>query len=472
MNANTSTSNSSEMADALSKFDKSEIRRLLKLTKKPNLDHIPGSKGIPFIGQIPWFATNMHKWVNGEYKKFGPVFKFKAFSQEVVIMVGADANRVLLQNEGQIFSNFLAFGPTIKRLLDDNVLALDFSHHKSIRKMLQAAFKRKAVEGHIELMNPMLKEGIANWPIDKTIKTTDHIRKILLDTGANVFLGLDMGQEADKINQAFVDLVAGGASFIRLEKLSFSPYAKALKARKVLDKFVYENIPLRREAEGRDIFSQFCNAQDEDGNYLSDEEICNQVIFLLFAAHDTTSSALSSVFFALASNLEWQEELRQEMFSLDKDELEFDDIEKLVKTGYTFSEALRMYPPFAFTPRYALKDFEFAGHRIPANTSIMGSSIFSHYSSEYWTKPYTFDPMRFSPERAEDKKDFFQYIPFGGGAHKCLGLHFATVQGRMFLFHFLKEYKITKNPKMKKYRYNNFPLTFPTDGLPLRFTKI
>ena len=91
---------------------------------------------------------------------------------------------------------------------------------------------------------------------------------------------------------------------------------------------------------------------------------------------------------------------------------------------------------------------------------------------EYWTNPYKFDPLRFSPGRAEDKKDLFQYVPFGGGAHKCLGLHFAQVQGKMFLFNFLKNYRITKNPKMKTFKYNNYPLTFPTDQLPLRFTKI
>ena len=461
-----------KMVDALSTFNKSKLKQLLTLRKKPNLDNIPGDNGLPLIGHTLWFGTNMHKWIDGQYKQYGPLFKFNAVAQKVVIMLGADANRMLLQNEDKIFSNYLAFAPTIKNLLDNNVLALDFSHHKSTRKSLQVAFKRSAVEGHIELMNPIFKAGIADWPCDKPVKSMYEVKTLLLETGAKVFLGEDPGPTTEKLNQAFLDLVAGGAAFFRFEKVWFSPYSKALRARKTLEKFVYDNIDSRRKTESRDMFSQLCHAVDSDGKPFSDEDICNQIIFILFAAHDTTTSALSSVFYALASNPEWQEELRQEMFSLDKDDLEFTDIDKLEKTGYTFSEALRMYPPFPFTPRYALKEFEFAGHTIPANTTIMGSSIFTHYSTEYWTNPYQFDPMRFSPERSEDKKDFFQYIPFGGGAHKCLGLHFATVQGRMFLFHFLKQYKISKDPKMKAYKYNNFPLTFPTDGLPLTFTKI
>lgn len=131
-----------------------------------------------------------------------------------------------------------------------------------------------------------------------------------------------------------------------------------------------------------------------------------------------------------------------------------------------------MYPALALMPRYALQDFEFQGHRIPAHTTVLVSSIFTHYMPEYWSNPHTFDPARFSPERAEDKKDLFQYIPFGGGAHKCLGMHFSEVQGKMFLFHLLKNYKVTKDAKNRDYKYNNVPLTFPTNGLPLTFQKL
>ena len=463
-----------DAVDALSKFDKNAIRLFLKKSPRPNLDHIPVSKGMPLVGHMYWFTNDTLKWLEDQYKQFGPVFKLKAMNREVVMLLGPDANRLLLQNEDKVFSNFLAYGPTIKNLLDDNVLSLDFAHHKHTRKTLQAAFKQPAVEGHIELMNPMIQNGLNNWPLNKTIKSTQYIRKLLLDTGASVFLGLDMGKDAERMNQAFVDLVGGGAAYFRFEKIPFSPYAKALRARKVMEEFIYRSINERRKTgtEGRDIFSQLCNARDEQGNYLTDREVCNQIIFVLFAAHDTTSSALSSTFYALATNKAWQQELREEMFSLHKENLEFTDFDKLEKTGWTLQEALRMYPPAPFFPRYALKEFEFAGYQIPANTPLMGNAPFTHYMPEYWSHPYTFDPLRFSPERAEDKKDFFQYVPFGGGAHKCLGLHFSQVQGKMFLFHFLKNYAIDKNPKLKAFNYRNFPLTFPTDGLPLTFTRI
>jgi cytochrome P450 len=470
----TTLSEDKDIVEALSTFDKDAIRRHMANKKKPNLDHLPGDRGLPLIGNVLSFARKPQEWLYEQYEKHGEIYMLKIFNVEIVVIVGAEANKLLYLNENQTFSNYLAFGPTIKDLLDDNVLALDFAHHKSTRKTLQAAFKRAAIEGHIELMNPIIKNGIDAWPLDRTVKTTDTIRKLLLDAGAKVFLGVDMGPEADRLNQAFIDLVAGGASFLRIRQLPFMPYAKALKARKVMDEFVYANIQKRRNAgeEGRDIFSQLCNAKDDNGNYFSDEEICNQIIFVLFAAHDTTSSALSSIFYHLASDQEWQEELRQEMVGLNLDHLEFDDFEKMEKTGWTMQEALRMYPPFTFIPRYVLKEFEFKGHKIPAHTTIFGNSFTTHYMPENWDNPKTFDPLRFSPERAEDKRDFYQYTPFGGGAHKCLGLHFAQVQGKMFLFYFLQKYRVEKDPSMKEYNFSVWPLTFPKDGLPLKFTKL
>lgn len=463
-----------EIVDALARFDKPAISRFLKKTDFPNLDHLPGSKGLPMLGHIPWVIHDLHQWLKDQEKKFGPVFKFKALNREFVFLLGPEANRLLLKNEDKIFSNHIANRAIIKHLLDDNVLSLDFDYHKSTRKALQAAFKRQAVEGHVEMMNPIMQEGIAKWPANKTVKSMDLIRKLLLDSGAKVFLGLDIGPEAERMNDAFVQLVAGGGTFYRNENLPFTKYAKGVKARKSMDEFVYANIKKRRAAgeEGRDIFSQLCNAKDDDGNFFTDEEICNQVIFILFAAHDTTSSVLASTFYHLATNTDWQEELREEMFSLEKKDLEFEDFDLLVKTGWTFQEALRMYPPVPLYPRFSLQEFEFAGHRIPANTGVYGSGVFSHFMPEYWSRPYRFDPKRFSPERAEDKKDFFQYIPFGGGAHKCLGLHFAQLQGKMFMFNFLKNYRISKNPKMRSYNFKHFPMTFPTDGLPLKFMRI
>jgi len=459
---------------ALSNFDLPAIRRYQKNTKAPNLAHIPGDRGAPVIGHTYRLLKDVEGMLDRQYARYGPVFRIRLLSGlgDLIFLIGPDANRMLLQNEDKIFSNFLAYDPSSTGLIDNHLLERDFADHKAQRRILQLAFKRPAIEGHMALMNPLIKAGVSVWPTDHPVKTMGHVKKLLLNVGASVFLGSKIGPETDKLNQAFLDLLAGAVDPLKKKEIWFSPYARGLRGNKTISSYVSGNIPSRRKLEGKDLLSQFCKLKNDEGKLFTDEEICNHIIFVLFAAHDTTTSALCSMLYALATNEEWQEELRKEMVGLNKSELEFDDIDSLEKTGLTFKEALRMYPPVPFFPRYALKEFEFNGHRIPADSTIFATSLVTHYMPEYWSNPTTFDPYRFSSERAEDKRDIFQYTPFGGGAHKCLGMHFAEIQGKMFLFHFLKHYRVSKNLKMTRYKYNSFPLTFPRDGLPLTFTKM
>lgn len=461
-----------DIQQALSGDDKKSIREYQKRQKKPDLKHIPGDNGLPFFGHFFPFVRDVHDWMNQQYRNHGPVFKFNSPIINAVVLIGPEANKLAFQNDGKIFSNYLAWHSTFDNLFPNNLLQRDFNDHKAHRKTLQAAFKRSAIEGHMELMNPMLKASIANWPTNQPIKAMDRVKTLLLDTGATVFLGVKTGTNNYKLNKAFTDIVAATADPIRRKEIWFSPYAKGLKGNKFISDFIFSNMAEKRQVQTRDMFSHLCHLKDETGELISDEQIRDNLLFLLFAAHDTTTSALSAVLYALASNPAWQEELREEVIALGKEELEFDDIDKLEKTGWTISEALRMYPALHSMPRYALKDFEYAGHHIPANSNILISGVMSHFMPEYWTDPYSFDPERFSPEREEHKKDFYQYIPFGGGAHKCLGMHFAQVQAKMFLFYLLKSLKVSKDPKMSKYNVNRVPLAFPTDGLPLSFTPI
>lgn len=461
-----------DITQALSNYDINSIKLFQKSTKSPNLNHIPGSPGLPFVGTAIPMVINLHKWINAQHAKHGNAFRLKIPTLDGVMLLGPEANKLVFQNEGKIFSNYLAWEHSFRNLFDNALLGRDFSDHKTLRKILQVAFKREAIEGHIELMNPIIKQGISSWSNTQTIRAMDEIKELLLVTGSNVFLGVEPGPETRKINQAFSDIVAATADLLRWEALWFTPYAKGVRARKTLSEFIFKNIPEHKKKQTRDLLSQFCHLQHEDGTPFTDSEIRDHILFVLFAAHDTTTSALSAVLYALASNQEWQDELREEMNQFGKDEINFDDLEHMVKTDWTVKEALRMHPALTMMPRYALEEFEFQGYTIPAHTPVVVSSLFTHYMPEYWSNPHQFDPTRFSPERAEDKKDFFQYIPFGGGAHKCLGLHFAQVQSKIFLFHLLKNRRITKHPSMTKYKYNSVPLTFPTDGLPLRFERL
>ncbi|MCG8670135.1 MAG: cytochrome P450, partial [Pseudomonadales bacterium] len=135
-------SNQIDISEALSSYDQTAIRRFQKRTKRPSDQHIPGGTGLPIVGHLYPFMYNLHEWLDQQYQEYGPVFRFRTPIINGVYLIGPEANKFVLQNEGKIFSNYLAWEPTFESLFDNNLLQRDFRDHKTQRKILQQAFKR------------------------------------------------------------------------------------------------------------------------------------------------------------------------------------------------------------------------------------------------------------------------------------------------------------------------------------------
>ena len=217
--------------------------------------------------------------------------------------------------------------------------------------------------------------------------------------------------------------------------------------------------------------TRYCNAQDEDGQYLDDIDIDGHIAFLLFAAFDTTTSALTNILYYLGKNQDWQDRVRNEIFNVKNEMPTFDDLAEMTLTEYVFQETLRFYPSVMVLNRRTTRDVNVAGYDIPANTVVMISPPFTHRMEQWWDDPYTFDPMRFSPERSEHKRHGFNYVPFGGGAHKCIGMHFAMMNAKLYLFRLLKNYKINLRSNYDP-AFQHVHLPRPIDGLPITLTRI
>lgn len=216
------------------------------------------------------------------------------------------------------------------------------------------------------------------------------------------------------------------------------------------------------------MFSLLCQATDEEGNQYTDQEVIDHMIFLMMAAHDTTTSALTSMTYALARHPEWQERLLEEVLTVDSRHLRYEDLERLEQTEWVMKEALRMYPPLSTLPKYSLRSFEFEGLKIPANAMVATYPIHTHYMEEYWSEPLRFDPSRFSDARAEHRNHPYCWVPFSGGAHMCIGLHFAIMQVKLVMFEMLRRYRWSV-PSHYEMPVQQSPISKPRDGLPVFF---
>jgi cytochrome P450 len=243
-----------------------------------------------------------------------------------------------------------------------------------------------------------------------------------------------------------------------------------LQGRAFLEKYFASRIEAKRNSQDTDMFAEICRAQSEDGSGFSDQDIVDHMIFLMMAAHDTTTSSLSSVCYALAKNPDWQDRICQQIESHGQTQLLYSDMSKFDDAGLVLNESLRLYPPLATIPRCAIQDCQFEGYEIKRGELVNVSPSFTHRDPSIWTEPDVFDPERFNSERAEDRKHKHAWIPFGGGAHKCLGLKFAELQIKLVLFHLLKDYQLSVADDYKM-PFTPAPIGKPADDLPLRLTR-
>jgi len=446
----------------------------LPLNPRKSLAKIPGQRGWPFLGNTLEVLKDPLAFQRKMVARYGPVYRSNSFGGDSVVLLGPDANELVLFDKTKNFSSEQGWGPVLNLLFPRGLMLMDFEKHRQDRKALSVAFKPEPMRHYAQELDAGIARAVKGWA-GKPIRFYDAIKSLSLDLAAESFLGVPLGEEASRINQAFTDEVRASVAIVR-SPLPGTMMRKGVEAREYLVDWFRREIPARRDGAnnegGQDFFSQFCRATDEAGELLSDDAIVDHMNFLMMAAHDTITSSATSLVMLLGRHQEWQDRLREEVLSLGRndDHVGFDDLDRLVLTEYAFKEALRIMPPVPSIPRRAMRDLDFGGYHIPAGTFVGVNVAYTHHMAEHWPDPETFDPMRFAPENAKGRHRF-AWVPFGGGAHMCIGLHFATMQIRLLMAHVLRHYRIELDEGAGR-DWAIFPIPRPKDGLPVRMVPI
>ncbi len=441
-------------------------------TTPAKLTDIPGNTGMPVFGNTFRILKDPIAFGNEMRTEYGDVYRTNSFFRDNVTLLGPDANEFVLMDKGKNFSSEMGWAPYLERLFPRGLMLLDFDEHKAHRHIMAAAFKTGPMKGYMERLNAAMPERIAAWGKKGSFQFYPAIKELSLDMATLVFLGLEPGPESLKINEALTDMVSASMGVVRVP-LPGTIMARGVKGRKFMIDYLMREIPKRRGTEGPDIFTQLVNAQDDDGNSFTDQEVVDHMIFLWMAAHDTITSSVTTLVYELGRHKDWQTTLRSEIVNLglNSDSLPYEKMNDLVMTEYAFKEALRMNPPVPAMPRKTVREVEFKGHRIPKDTIVSISTVGTHRDAEVWSEPEKFDPMRFSPEGGAKSRHRYAWIPFGGGAHMCLGLHFAYMQAKVIMAHLLPHYSI-ELPEGYKTEFQIVPLIKPVDGLPVTLKAI
>jgi cytochrome P450 len=232
----------------------------------------------------------------------------------------------------------------------------------------------------------------------------------------------------------------------------FTPWARMQRARQELDALIHSEIEQRRASgeRGEDILSLLLDAADEDGRTLSSRHIRDEVMTLLFAGHDTTTSTIAFLFHELAGAPEWADRAAGDDAALEQ----------------CLDEALRMYPPAWIGPRKSMVDFEFAGHTVPAGAFVNYVSWVSHHLPDVWDEPFAFRPERFAEGGEASRLPKGAYVPFGGGSRQCIGMRFGQQEIRLMARRILRDFRL-ELPAGHELKIRQTPTIGPIGGLPM-----
>jgi cytochrome P450 len=408
------------------------------------------------------------------YERFGPVFTMRVFHGNVVFMIGPEANHYMTVSHASNFSWREGHMGDLTALLGDGLLTIDGEFHRRSRRIMLPAFHHEAIAGALATMNAEIDRALDGWRDGARIDIYYWTRRLALRIALRALFGLDPDVAGARVDLArkFEEGLGFWARdyWLQVIRGPGTPFARMQAARRALDRVIFDEIARRRRTgeRGTDVLSLLLDATDEDGESLSDQQIRDEVMTLLFAGHDTTTSTIGFMFYELARHPEIVASLHDEqerMLGGERPDAALLMSGRLELLEMVQDETLRMYPAAWIGARRSIEPFEFAGQTVPGGAYVNYSSWVSHHLAHVFAQPEEFRPERFAPE-AKAALPKGAYVPFGGGSRICIGMRFGQLEVKAIASALLSRFEFELEPGYRL-RVRQAPTIGPRDGVPL-----
>jgi cytochrome P450 len=434
----------------------------------PPLREVPGDAGRPLVGHTFTVLSGRFYTSRERYDRYGPVSWMRAFGRRIVTVVGPEAVGVVLQNRDRAFANGPGWSFFIGPFFARGLMLLDFDEHHRHRRIMQQAFTADRLAAYLAPMTATLAARLDSWKPGGNFPVYPALKQLTFDIATRTFMGAPLRPEADRLNRAFAACVRAGTGVVRHD-VPGSRWARGLAGRRTLERFLAERLPAKRAGDDADLFSALCHARaDEDGARFTDDDVVNHMIFLLMAAHDTTTITMTTMAYYLARHRDWQDRCRAESQALAAAAPGSADLDRLPGLDLVMKECLRLVTPVPALARRTVKDTDILGCRVARDTLVSVNLQGTHRLAEYWPDPERFDPNRFARAGEVPRN---AWVPFGNGVHKCIGLHFAGMQVKAAMHQLLLRYR-WQVPDGYRMPIDWTSLPRPKDGLPVQLERV
>ncbi|MGD1805559.1 cytochrome P450 [Dapis sp. BLCC M126] len=422
---------------------------------------IPGPKTPALFQRLQLLLAPLNT-LESYAKKYGDIFTMITSLGKVVIVSIPQAFQEILTKDN---NEYEAPGSKLLQSMfgEYSMFSLEGDRHRRERKLLMPPFHGDRMRNYGELICNITKEAASNLTVSQTFIARKLMQEITMQVILQAVFGLYDSPRLSQIRSMLADFLELTASPLRASLLFFpwlqkdlgpwSPWGKYQRQQEKLNELLYTEIATRRsqlDPNRTDILTLMLLARDEEGQGMTDQEIRDELITMLVAGHETTATALAWAVYWVHKQPEVYQKLMEELATLEGNTDPM-TIFRLPYLTAVCQETLRIYPVVILTfPRRTKQPVDLQGYHLEAGTMIMGSIYLTHHREDLYPEPKKFKPERF----LERQFSPYEYLPFGGGSRRCLGMALANFEMRLVLATLLSnfEMELAENQPVKPQR--------------------
>jgi cytochrome P450 len=443
-----------------------------------NLKTPSGPRGHFLLGHVRELQHDPLPFTLKLAHEYGDVARIRLLSTSAYYVSHPDGIKQILQKGHLNYDRNVFFYESLRPFLANGLLLSDGELWRHQRRLMQPAFHKQRIASMatqvVKVGDAFLKRWEKLAHQNEPLSIHREMLSVTLSVAGMTLFGLDLAAERNPMGQAFQTLVQALADYVLLP---FPPLSvptsrnRCIRANLLtLDALVHDLIRERREqkTDTGDLLSLLL-ASDEDGSSMSDKQLRDEIVNLLFAGHETTAGTLTWVWYMLSQHPEVEQRLWEETEAvLHGEPPTVVHLSRLPYVRMIIDEVLRLYPITASIPRRTRINDTICGYHVPANHVIFANIYAAHRHPAYWEQPETFNPERFSPDHPCEGVHT-AYFPFGGGPHICMGNNLALMVAQILLTMITQRYRLELVPGQSVEPVQRLTIR-PRDGL-LMFLK-
>jgi cytochrome P450 family 110 len=416
---------------------------------------LPDGPKSPKIWQMLQWITMPFSFMRGCNDRYGDRFTATVTPELTPIVFFSNPKAlqlILSSDDSELFDSPGDQNAIFEPILGmQSLMGLSGGSHRRMRQLLMPPFHGERMRSYGQLIRDITEEVMRERVAGKTFSVRKSMQKISMRVILRAVFGLNEGTRYQQLERLLATMLDGMSNPLSVGFLYFpmlrqdlgplSPWGGFVRARRQIDQLIYDEIAERRthpDASRDDILTLLMSARDGAGEALTDAELRDELMTLLVAGHETTATAITWALYWIHKFPAIRKQLLDELQALDGP-LDPSVVFRLPYLNAVCCETLRIYPVGMTTfARVTKSTVELMGSTLEPGTVVIGCIYLVHHREDIFPDPDEFRPERFLERRYSP----FEYLPFGGGVRRCIGMAFAQFEMKLVISSILSSFEL------------------------------